>query len=332
MKYNTIFLLIILVITVILGYFYNTSHEIKINTFISGSEIFKKNASGIYSPKRRIIAIGDLHGDYNALQMALHKGKLINKLGNWIGGNTHVVQLGDILDRLPRLDDSNMHQKCCDEAKIMDTLYRLQEQSRKYGGGVHCIIGNHELMNVMGDFRYTTPGTNKCFGGVMRRKQLFQPGGILAKKLAKQSHAIVKIGDWVFVHGGLLPYHLQKFNIAEINQLVKKILLGKISLSQLNNKQHSIILDQNGIFWTRLLSGIKPRCDLAMQTLKLLNISKWGGIVVGHTPQEEGINSCCRGKVWKIDSGMSVAFGKHNAERIQVVEILGNGKKVRVLR
>jgi hypothetical protein len=326
MKY---ILLLLMVITLL--YFYISLNPI-IDTFNAKKDIYRIKTSGIYHSQRRIIAIGDLHGDYHALQMALQKGKVINKLGNWIGGNTHVVQLGDILDRRSRLDSNNMQKKCCDEAKIMDTLYSLQKESRKFGGGVHCILGNHELMNVMGDFRYTTPGTNKCFGGILQRKKLFQPGGILAKKIAKHSHAIIKIGDWVFVHGGLLPHHLQKYTISEINRLLKNILLGKVSLSKLNTRQKEIVLDENGIFWTRLLSGEYPHCKLVTQTLKLLGIGKYGGIVVGHTPQEEGINSCCHGNVWKVDSGMSLAFGKHNAKRIQVLEILGNGKTVRVLR
>ena len=167
-------ILLILLSILILGYLYNNLSGISEKVPITKtsiekfrprpSKISRTAVSGIYPAQARIIAIGDLHGDFDALESALGKAKLINSKGRWIGGNTHVVQLGDILDRRPRLDKVPTPYQCCDEIKIMDTLYRLQKEASKYGGAVHCILGNHELMNVMGDLRYTTPETNRCFG------------------------------------------------------------------------------------------------------------------------------------------------------------------------
>ena len=47
----------------------------------------------------RIVAIGDVHGDEGALIACLRMSKCIDTDGNWCGGKTHVVQIGDILDR-----------------------------------------------------------------------------------------------------------------------------------------------------------------------------------------------------------------------------------------
>ena len=47
----------------------------------------------------RIIVIGDIHGDFNALLAALYKSNVIDFGGNWTGGNTIVVQLGDQIDK-----------------------------------------------------------------------------------------------------------------------------------------------------------------------------------------------------------------------------------------
>jgi hypothetical protein len=33
-------------------------------------------------------------------------------------------------------------------------------------------------------------------------------------------------------------------------------------------------------------------------------------LVVGHTVQEQGINSACDGRVWRIDVGLSRFYGK----------------------
>jgi hypothetical protein len=70
-----------------------------------------------------------------------------------------------------------------------------------------------------------------------------------------------------------------------------------------------------------------------MKTMKLLEIdTNKGGIVVGHTPQN-GINSQCGNKIWRVDTGMSEAFGRRNSiqERIEVLEILENGEKVNII-
>jgi hypothetical protein len=32
-------------------------------------------------------------------------------------------------------------------------------------------------------------------------------------------------------------------------------------------------------------------------------------MIVGHTPQDRGINAACSGRVWRIDTGMSAVYG-----------------------
>ena len=48
---------------------------------------------------RRLVAIGDVHGDFAQTMAALELGKVMGGDGNWIGGDTVLVQVGDILDR-----------------------------------------------------------------------------------------------------------------------------------------------------------------------------------------------------------------------------------------
>ena len=63
---------------------------------------------------------------------------------------------------------------------------------------------------------------------------------------------------------------------------------------------------------------------------KVLNHFKVGSMIVGHTVQENGINSKCDNKIWKVDTGMSDAFGPMG--KIQVLEILNNGKKTNEIK
>src|SRR5579864_4282595 len=106
---------------------------------------------GVWSGVERIVAVGDVHGDYDQLEAVLKTAGLIDAQGNWAGGKTHLVQTGDILDRGP------------DSRKCMDLLMRLEKQAEEAGGYVHALIGNHEAMNVYGDLRYTSPGEFAAF-------------------------------------------------------------------------------------------------------------------------------------------------------------------------
>ena len=74
---------------------------------VNHNEIFKYYQMGIYPKAERVVALGDIHGDYDAFILVLMKAKIIDKNIKWIGGNTHVVQIGDILDRKPRNLDKN---------------------------------------------------------------------------------------------------------------------------------------------------------------------------------------------------------------------------------
>ena len=71
----------------------------------------------------------------------------------WTGGRTHLVSLGDLLDR------------GADSRKVMDLLMRLQGEAAAAGGQVHVVLGNHEAMNVLGDLRYVDPGEYAAFAG-----------------------------------------------------------------------------------------------------------------------------------------------------------------------
>ena len=80
--------------------------------------------------------MGDVHGDFPQLIGVLRAAGVIDKKNKWSGGKTHLVQTGDVLDRGP------------DARKLLDFLITLEKQARSAGGAVHCLIGNHEAMNL----------------------------------------------------------------------------------------------------------------------------------------------------------------------------------------
>ena len=95
---------------------------------------------------QRIVAVGDLHGDFSVWRDIASAAGLVDRRGHWTGGRTTLVQLGDMVDREP------------DSSKIVRDLIRLQKEAPKKGGRVIVLTGNHEAMNVIGDLRYTVAG------------------------------------------------------------------------------------------------------------------------------------------------------------------------------
>jgi predicted AAA+ superfamily ATPase len=94
-------------------------------------------------------------------------------------------------------------------------------------------------------------------------------------------------------------------------------------------------MDQESILWNRTYSTDLPKIRESIE-LKYLDktLEKYNAkyIVIGHTPQDKGINIKYNGKVYCIDTGMSEAFGtkKNKLERIHFIEINGPKKKILV--
>ncbi len=274
----------------------------------------------------RLVAIGDLHGDLDATRRALRLAGAIDENDRWIGGDLVVVQTGDQLDRGD------------DERAILDLLERLRVQAKESGGAMHVLNGNHETMNVAGDFRYVTPGGYRDFADItdsgasallvsrqppnaQGRARAFFPGGPYAKKLAERN-TIVIVGDTVFVHGGVLPQHVSQ-GIGELNQEISAWMNGDTETIP------GSLRSESAPVWSRHYSTANTNdaeCKVLETVLRSLKAKR---MVVGHTPQKSGVTSACNDQVWRVDVGLAAHYGG-NASRTQVLEIKGD--KVRVVR
>jgi hypothetical protein len=90
----------------------------------------------------RIVAVGDVHGAYADFVGILQRTSLIDSNLQWIGGTSVLVQTGDAVDRGP------------DTRKCLDLLMELERQAKKQNGRVVVLLGNHEVMTIVGDLRY----------------------------------------------------------------------------------------------------------------------------------------------------------------------------------
>lgn len=272
-----------------------------------------------YQSADRIIVIGDVHGDIKRFKNILINASIINNNLEWIAepSNTIVVQIGDQVDSLNR--DPNIQEwEILEDYNLLYFTNSLDNIAKAKGGRLISLIGNHELMNVIGNFSYVS---NKS--KFTNRYNYFMPKGTLSPILAKRP-LILKIGDLYFCHAGIRKHHidiLKKYNknLLYINEIWKEfILTGQINI---NDKEifDKIILDMDGILWTR---DIDQDSDLESFTNEI-NCSY---MFVGHTPVDNIILH--KNKIWYIDSCISRAFG---SQKYQYIDIKNNNLTIKTI-
>jgi len=303
---------------------------------------------------KRIIVLGDIHGDYKLAINMLLIGKVI-KINNkdihnqrnieWIGGQTVVVQVGDQIDKC-RPDEIH---KCNEkdgtyndeqsELKILKLFTYLNELANSVGGAVYSLLGNHEIMNVEGNTSYASYQGNMEFAnfvingktissGEEARKLAFMPGNVVGNFLGCTRYAAVIIGSNLFVHAGVVNGLIKELNLNSKNDLnkidmaIRLWLLGSIKKKYIKN---IIAANESSMFWTRILGKIPPNVPLndprcinhIDNVMKLFNV---GNIVIGHTPQSfsysDDINGTCDNTIWRVDNGSSEAFTYFDEEFI----------------
>ncbi len=271
----------------------------------------------------RIVAVGDIHGDYEQFVQVLQSAGLIDGNANWTGGKAHLVQSGDVVDRGP------------DSRAIMNLLMKLEKQAEAAGGAVHCLIGNHEAMDVYGDLRYVSPAEYAAFrtdASEATRQYSYdqlrqavatpegkpdidqaalesqRPAGFVEHRAAfsatgqygswiRSHNAVIKIDRTLFVHAGLGPKYAD-WSLDEINRKVRD------ELDDFSKLHGGIVTDDQGPFWyTGLAKGNETELEpLVDSLLKHFDVDR---IVIGHTYADAAITPRFHGKVILIDIGLS---------------------------
>jgi hypothetical protein len=268
----------------------------------------------------RLVAVGDVHGDLAATRRVLRLVGAIDADDHWVGGPLVVVQTGDQLDRGD------------EERKIQDLFARLEVEARAAGGAFHVLLGNHELMNVLGDLRYVTPGGFAEFADLAvaagadllkvpeafrGRVAAFRPGGAYARNFASR-RVVVIVGDTVFAHGGVLP-EVAAAGIDRLNAAVAAWVRGDAGAEAVAAE----ISSPDSPVWSREFGGDLDAqgCARLGDVLARLGVRR---MVVGHTVQSGGITSACDGRVWRIDVGLAAYYGGPT----QALEIVGDAVRV----
>jgi len=264
--------------------------------------------------KNRIVIIGDIHGDIRRFKDILIDAKVINKNIEWIAEpkNTIVVQMGDQVDSINR-DPSLDEWEVLPDVEMIYFTNLLHKIALSKGGRVISLIGNHEMMNSIGNYSYVS--SKSLNNDDNKRHDLFKPGGGLSAILS-QRPIVAKIGKLLFCHAGLTMEHLSLLtkhgkDISYINSIWKNFIKNGAVLLEDKEIFDTVILGNDGILWTRDLNNTG---DVA----KMLDSIGCHYMFVGHTVVDRVkiINE----RIWYTDTGISRAFGNTSFQYIDIYE------------
>lgn len=301
----------------------------------------------------KIIAIGDIHGDYIIFIELLKLAKVIDSNLNWVGKDTYVVQLGDTLDgKRPDVSLSKEFINTTGEIEITKLILSLDKKAKLHGGRVISLLGNHELYPY---YYYNDESFNHKYVkkvDVENYKKLYntsrfkyyKPGkGNGAKLLGKTRPMILQLGEFIFCHGSLNEEFLKQcimnklnksgtnfIDIQKLNKIVSDWLIGDSTTVPffINSSENINPLFNRDLTDPKTLN--KTQCvKLVDSVLKYFINGQY--LVMGHSTHKN-ICTLCNDKVYRTDIAISRAFGgtlQKNLKRLQVLEIKQKNNCVR---
>lgn len=283
---------------------------------------------------RHIVAVGDLHGDLVNMKKVLKMSGVLNETGDWSGNVDFFVQTGDMIDRGD------------DTLEMFALMDKLRGQALDAGGRVLSHLGNHEVMNAIGDWRYVPQSEIATFGSVAARQQMLSSGWLgrswrtnytITSRLPLHpslgppnadydpqaspnplSHAALS-----FVHGGLSPTYSNLTPYPSAINTLGLSLLRRLQdrvqppphppnpypgLPREATRAEHELYEADGPVWYRGWAT-EPDSFVCPAVEGVLAKTGVRRLIMGHTPNFENMVSRCDGKIIIIDTGISKAYG-----------------------
>jgi 3',5'-cyclic AMP phosphodiesterase CpdA len=217
-----------------------------------------------YDLSSDILIVSDIEGNWYSFKKLLQNGRVIDENFNWIFGKGHLVLLGDFMDR-----GLNVTQ-------ILWLIYKLEDDAEKQGGKVHFILGNHEVMNLVGMTYHVRSKYKKLCEKLNMdySNYLYGDNSELGSWL-RSKNTVEKIGDYLFVHGGISPEMYKKqLSINTINEKVRNY--NKIT------EKDEFIFGNDSPLWYR--GYVRDKEDNIKEYIdSILEYYRVKKIIVGHT-------------------------------------------------
>lgn len=306
----------------------------------------KQDIPCVWTGVSKIVAVGDIHGDYENFIKILKGTSMIDDNLNWTGGRTHLVQMGDIMDRGPKAREA------------LDLIKKLEKQAPSSGGKVHMLLGNHEEMNIIGIamggpgyvpveqfVSFLTEDFRKKHETEIRKKFIPQNDGInervleaeikefwrdyleTHKKSAEEAYfvgfnelygdwllkhnAVIRINDIIFSHGGIS----EKFSTWDLSKINNRYRVELIVYRKAwwpgvepSIRKPELVYNPRSPSWYRELA-LGGEEEFAQTVDRILKNLEAGYLVIAHTPRFAQIINRFDGRIWLIDTGISEVYG-----------------------
>ncbi len=237
----------------------------------------------------RVVAISDVHGMYDSAVRLLEAGNIIDSNGNWIGGKTLLVIVGDDIDKGPQ------------SLEVIDLWMKLSQEAPAAGGEVVHTLGNHET-------EFLADPTNKYTKALQAE---LQQDGLTTANLTdptqprgaylRSEPVAALIGRWLFLHAGLYP-----------NMSWASFKAESISVLDQGNYGDPFLSDPNSCMEAK--DWWKDAATRQALESRLAQNGIWG-VVQGHQPGAYYMPAVCgsidNGHLIKIDNGMAPDAGSN---------------------
>jgi|GEM_PF-1528507 len=215
----------------------------------------------VFGGSDRMLVVSDIEGEFEYFRSLLLAANVINENYNWTFGTGKLIVAGDLFDRGKQV------------SQCLWLLYKLEDEAREKGGDVNVVLGNHDIMNLQGDFRYVNP---EYFANARLFKQDYSTFYNAHSELGewlRSKNTIEKIGDLLVLHGGVSSEVLCKhFDLTIINEESRPYY--DATFKSIPDRLQ-VLFGDNALFWYRGYF-IDPRAtqDLVDSTLAFTGVKK----------------------------------------------------------
>ena len=223
-----------------------------------------------YDLPGKMFIISDIEGNFKGFSEILIAAGVIDKDINWTFGDGHLVLVGDFFDRYINVTE------------ILWLIYKLEDEAMMKKGKVHLILGNHEMMNLRGNYKYVR---NKYIENAKALKldynKWYSPDTELGRWL-RTKNSIEKIGSYLFLHGGIsVDFPIDNYTLTEINDNIRASI-DKVFKE--GEAAKDIFIGNQSPLWCRDIVNEKESQEEIDRILKSFNATK---MILGHTIVDE---------------------------------------------
>ena len=280
--------------------YFRFNEKIKFSGFIVNDtntyEIFKNvdyKFGDTFHNVPKVFVVGDVHGSYDSLRTILIANNVMDSHNNWTFSDSHLVFIGDLFDKGDKVTE------------VLWLVYKLWNQSLVYGGKVHVLLGNHELLALNRDYRYLNDKYVYLTRGLdIEYSNLFSQFTVLGN-FVRSFKVAIKIDSVLFVHAGFSKYFVDRgISLSEVNQAVN-ILLNRTQQDLITERTISVFSDavsDKGPFWYRgymFSSAAIPRAT-PEEIETVLRYYSASTMVIGHT-EVQSIDSLYSGRLIPVN-------------------------------